>query len=90
MFFYVWWIGITATALWVSIAAFLWAAQSGQFGDQQRARYLPLRNENLAPPAAHEHPARLSIEVYALMVVLFFGLLSIGVILFLVFARHQV
>jgi nitrogen fixation-related uncharacterized protein len=90
MFFYVWWIGITAAALWVSIAAFVWAAQSGQFSDQQRARYLPLRNENLTPPAQHENPSRLSIEVYALMVVLFFGLLSIAMILFMIFTTHRV
>ena len=89
MLFYVWWIGLTAAAIWVSIAAFVWAVQTGQFGDQERARYLPLRNENLQPPAHHEQPARLSAEVYALMVVLGLGLLSLAVTLALLFYWHR-
>jgi nitrogen fixation-related uncharacterized protein len=89
MAFYVWWIGLTAAALWVSLAVFVWAVQAGQFSDQDRARYLPLRNENLAPPAQHEHPSRLSIEVYALMAVAGLGLFSIAMTLVLLFKNFR-
>ena len=89
MLFYVWWIGLTAAAIWVSIAAFVWAVQTGQFSDQERARYLPLRNENLTPPAQHEQPGRLSAEVYALMVVLGLGLLAMVVTFVLLFHSYR-
>jgi len=29
----------------ISLTAFIWALRSGQFGDQDRARYLPLRGD---------------------------------------------
>ena len=35
----------------ISLAALLWALGSGQFRDQQRARYLPLADDPGAPPA---------------------------------------
>jgi nitrogen fixation-related uncharacterized protein len=87
--FYVWWIGLIAAALWVSIAAFVWAIQSGQFTDQSRARYLPLRDEVLTPPAENEHPSRLPVEVYVLMIVVGIGLLSIAMTLLLILKNPQ-
>jgi len=89
MIFYVWWIGLTAAAVWVSIAVFIWAVQAGQFGDQERARYLPLRNENPAPQERCENPSRLSVEVYALMIVAGFGLLSIAMTIVLLFKSYR-
>jgi len=51
--------------LTISLVLFGWAVKTGQFQDQQRARYLPLRDN--APGAL---PARLTffrhLEVYAL------------------------
>jgi len=89
MVFYVWWIGLITAALWVSITVFVWAVQAGQFSDQERARYLPLRNETLAAPTQQKHPARLSVEVYALMIVAVLGLLSIAMTLVLLFKSYR-
>jgi cbb3-type cytochrome oxidase maturation protein len=35
----------------LSLPVFFWALKSGQFQDQQRARYLPLRDNNPGAPA---------------------------------------
>ncbi len=73
MYFSAWMI-LIAFSLWVSLAAFLWGLQSGQFSDQDRARYLPLRD--VLPQPLVKDPARLTLEVYVLM---FIGLLMVGV-----------
>jgi cbb3-type cytochrome oxidase maturation protein len=59
------WIILVVVSLWVSLIAFLWALQNGQFADQGRARYLPLRDE--APVAPMINPGKWTKEVYALM-----------------------
>ena len=73
--FYVWWIVLIAAALWVSPAVLIWAIQTGQFADQARARFLPLRDELPQPPV--KNPSKLSLEVYALLVVIALGLLAL-------------
>ncbi|MGC1402093.1 MAG: cbb3-type cytochrome oxidase assembly protein CcoS [Thermodesulfobacteriota bacterium] len=65
------WVILIAFSLWVSLLAFFWGLQSGQFSDQDRARYLPLRDS--LPQRMVKDPARLTIEVYVLM--------SIGVLM---------
>lgn len=89
MLFYIWWLGLTAAALWVSIAAFMWALQAGQFAEQDRARYLPLRNEDLTPPGKDARSSGLSPEVYALMIVVGLGMISIAMTLLLVFTTPR-
>jgi cbb3-type cytochrome oxidase maturation protein len=64
------WIILVGLSLWVSLTAFLWGLQSGQFSDQERARYLPLRDE--LPLPVVKDPAKWTVEVYVLM--------SIGVV----------
>jgi cbb3-type cytochrome oxidase maturation protein len=59
------WIILVVVSLWVSLAAFLWALQNGQFSDQGRARYLPLQGE--APLAPIANPGKWTKEVYALL-----------------------
>jgi cbb3-type cytochrome oxidase maturation protein len=61
------WMILIAFSLWASLAAFLWGLQSGQFSDQDRARYLPLRD--VLPQPAVKDPGRLTLEVYVLMVI---------------------
>jgi cbb3-type cytochrome oxidase maturation protein len=46
-FYYLPWIMLLVVSLWVSLAAFFWAFRHGQFTDQERARYLPLRGERV-------------------------------------------
>ncbi len=49
MFYYVYLIALIVISLWVTIASFIWALRSGQFSEQNRARYLPLRDDRSAP-----------------------------------------
>ena len=74
--FYLGWILLTAAGISVSIAAFIWALHTGQFSDQSRARYLPLRDEMSKSDTVH--PSKLSIEVYVLLFVFGIGLLSMA------------
>jgi len=69
------WITLVVISLWVSLVAFIWALRSGQFSDQGRARYLPLRNE--FPPAPAKNPSKLTAEVYALLFIGGMGLLGL-------------
>jgi nitrogen fixation-related uncharacterized protein len=39
------WIAFSGVALAGILAVLVWAVRSGQFGDQDRARYLPLESE---------------------------------------------
>jgi len=73
--FYLGWIVLTLTGISVSIAAFLWALRTGQFLDQGRARYLPLRDELPMPKGAS--PSRLPVEVYVLLFAFGLGLLAL-------------
>ena len=66
MFYYIPWVLLIVASLWVSVAGFLWAFRSGQFSDQDRARYLPLRGETFPLPV--KDPAKISREVYVLLV----------------------
>ncbi|MHB8808639.1 MAG: hypothetical protein ACYC9M_01310 [Desulfobulbaceae bacterium] len=52
-------------SLWVSLLAFVWAMKSGQFAEQQRLRYLPLRDEPTALRA--DKPPRPPFGVYVLL-----------------------
>jgi nitrogen fixation-related uncharacterized protein len=58
------WLGLVVISLLISLVTFVWAVKSGQFGDQQRLRYLPLRNQPVQPPLAK--PGRWPFEVYVL------------------------
>jgi nitrogen fixation-related uncharacterized protein len=60
--------------------AFFWGLQSGQFSDQERARFLPLRDAGL-PPAVKD-PSRLPVEVYVMMAVGLMVLSGLGASLF--------
>jgi nitrogen fixation-related uncharacterized protein len=70
--YYLFWAMLIAASLWVSIAGFLWAHRHGQFRDQERARYLPLRNESMTFAAEKGRGARR--EVYVMLIILAVGL----------------
>ncbi len=61
------WMGLVVISLLVSLISFVWAAHSGQFAEQQRLRYLPLCGQTPAAPPGD--PARLSLEVYMLIII---------------------
>ncbi|NSW86168.1 MAG: cbb3-type cytochrome oxidase assembly protein CcoS [Syntrophobacteraceae bacterium] len=70
------WISLVIISMWISVAAFLWAFRSGQFSEQERARYLPLYNESTAPP---EHvPRGFTAETRALLAI---GIIGLGALL---------
>ena len=83
MFYYLPWVLLIVASVWVSLAGFLWAFKSGQFSDQDRARYLPLRGEVFSSPV--KDPAKISREVYVLValvgaVVLLLATVLIGIL----------
>jgi cbb3-type cytochrome oxidase maturation protein len=69
--YYVPWTILVIISLWVSVVGFIWALKSGQFSDQNRARYLPLRGEHSFSQV--KNPAKFSVEVYALLAILGIG-----------------
>ncbi len=85
--FYLGWILLTLSGILLSIVAFVWAIRTGQFSDQGRARYLPLRDG--IPTPGRDHPARLSIEVYVLLSLVGIGLLSMACTVALILFRFR-
>jgi len=71
MLYYLPWLLLMAASLLASVAVFVWALKGGQFSEQDRARYLPLRHELSLPKL--KDPTRLSLEVYVLL-----GTLAVG------------
>jgi cbb3-type cytochrome oxidase maturation protein len=74
------WIILVAFSLWFTLMAFFWGLQSGQFSDQERARFLPLRDAG--PTPAVKDPAKLPVEVYVMMAVGLMVFLGLGASLF--------
>jgi cbb3-type cytochrome oxidase maturation protein len=64
--YYPYFIAYIAIGLTVSMVVFYWAFRSGQFGDQQRARYLPLKDDGDATPVKATRIHR--IEIYGLFI----------------------
>ncbi len=85
--YYLPWVLLIIISLWVSLAGFFWALKHGQFSEQERARYLPLRSE--IKPALLARPSKATPEIYALLAVLCMGGLALLVLLITVFSRPQ-
>ncbi len=65
----------------ISLVVFSWALKTGQFQDQQRARFLPLRDDMGTPPVKTSRAHR--VEVYGLFVLAVAGLAaSAGVLVY--------
>jgi cbb3-type cytochrome oxidase maturation protein len=65
------WITLVVITLAVSLFAFVWALESGQFSDQERARFLPL--VDLAPVVRPSRQGNGGPGAYALMAVMGLG-----------------
>ena len=72
--FFLSWVVLIAAGLLISLGVFFWALRTGQFSDQERARFLPLGDGFPLPPVTN--PAKLSREVYALLFAVGLGLLG--------------
>jgi nitrogen fixation-related uncharacterized protein len=68
------WIAVVALSVGASLAALLWALGNGQFTQQGRARYLPLRDQDLGATA--EKGPRRPVELWALGLVVAVGILG--------------
>jgi len=62
--YYPYFIAYMAIGFTISLVVFFWALNSGQFKDQQRARFIPLESERSTKPAIASRFAR--IETIAL------------------------
>ena len=59
MFYYLPWLILIVISVSTALGAFIWALGSGQFSDQERARFLPLRDLGEVQETAPGKPGRL-------------------------------
>jgi cbb3-type cytochrome oxidase maturation protein len=65
----------------ISLVVFFWALNTGQFKDQQRARFIPLESEQPAKPAVASRFARIqTIALFSLVCICLAS--SVAVIVF--------
>lgn len=82
--YYPYFIAYMAAGFVVSIVIFFWALNSGQFKDQQRARFIPLLGDHETAPVRAARYAR--IEIYTLFALACIGLAtSVAVVVFALF-----
>jgi nitrogen fixation-related uncharacterized protein len=67
MLYFLPWILLMSVSVAASLALLFWAMRSGQFSEQERARYLPLRDSG--GPLSPGGSRRIIWEVYALLAV---------------------
>ena len=72
-------IAYIAIGLILSLLVFFWALRTGQFKDQQRVRYLPLRDEPVGTPVPASRLGRL--EIYGLFFLAVGGLAASAAVL---------
>ena len=77
--YYPYFIAYIAIGLSLSLVVFFWAFRSGQFSDQQRARFLPLRDDADQPPVKTTRIHR--IEIYGLFALAIAGLSATAAVL---------
>jgi hypothetical protein len=77
--YYPYFISYILIGLLLSVAALTWALKSGQFKEQQRARFLPLEADGRAAAARSTRWSR--IETYGLLFLACTGLLASGAVL---------
>jgi len=70
----------------ISLLVFFWAVKSGQFHDQQRARFLPLRDQDLGPVKVSRFSRW---EIYGLIFLACAGLAATAaLLLFAAYSHH--
>ena len=79
--YYPYFIAYMAAGFIISLIVFFWALNSGQFKDQQRARFLPLQNDLQTKPGKVPRFARL--QTFALFMLVCLCLASaVAVVVF--------
>jgi cbb3-type cytochrome oxidase maturation protein len=77
--YYPYFIVYIAIGLVLSLVVFYWAFRTGQFSEQQRARFLPLRDNEDQPPVKTTRIHRL--EIYGLFLLAVGGLSATAAVL---------
>lgn len=67
--YYAGWLFLVVISLAVSLVAFVWGLRSGQFSDQDRARYLPLGSDLLSDPLVVASPGKRRAQSAGLLVI---------------------
>ena len=79
--YYPYFIAYMAAGFVISIVVFLWALNTGQFTDQQRARFIPLESELNRTPVKASRFARLeTIALFSLVCIVLAT--SVAVVIF--------
>jgi nitrogen fixation-related uncharacterized protein len=66
--YFPYYIAYMAAGFLISIVVFIWAMNSGQFKDQQRARFIPLENDPRTNPVKASRFARIqTIALFSLV-----------------------
>lgn len=73
MIYYSGWLFLVVISLLVSLTAFIWGLRTGQFSDQERARYLPLGKDLLSQPLPSLSRAKLRAHTVALFLIAAIG-----------------
>ncbi len=79
LMYYPYFIAYITIGLTISLVVFYWAFRTGQFTDQQRARYLPLKGDGNQPPVKTTRIHRL--EIYGLFFLAVAGLSATAAVL---------
>ena len=77
MYYYLPWISLMVASLAAGLVLLVWGLRSGQFSEQERARYLPLRDADA--PLSATQPRRITKELYVLL-----GLVGLTFVILLV------
>ncbi len=77
--YYAGWLFLVVISLAVSIVAFLWGLRSGQFSDQDRARFLPLGSDLLSEPVVVASASRRRTQSGVLVAIILVCMAAFGV-----------
>jgi cbb3-type cytochrome oxidase maturation protein len=83
--YYLFWAILIVASLWVSLGGFLWAHRHGQFKDQDRARFIALRDEAGPPATLKAGGARH--EAFVMIAILTMGISAILFVLAIVLTK---
>ncbi len=75
------WLTLVVLSLSVSLAAFLWGLKSGQFSDQERARFLPLGKDLMTQPVVGASRRKQKLQSAMLLVIVILALSAFGIAL---------
>ena len=81
MMYYLPWLLLTMVSIGVAFAWFFWGVKNGQFLDQDRARYLPLRDfepSRAADPGRSIFPKMIVLALLAITAAMMAGVLYIS------------